>query len=64
MFLPAVLMYRVGQKSGARDAWPYFYQNLTDLMHFVHLASTLLKDKESVRDNHALACNFAKYSPI
>ena len=30
----------------------------------VHLASTLLKDGESARDNHVLACNFAKYSPI
>ena len=24
----------------------------------------LLKDEESARDNHALACNFARYSPI
>jgi len=28
------------------------------------LANTLLKDEESARDNHALAGNFAKYSPI
>ena len=33
-------------------------------MHFAGLANTLLKDKESARDNHVLACNFAKYSPI
>jgi len=33
-------------------------------MHFARLANTLLKDEESARDNHALACNFAKYSPI
>jgi len=33
-------------------------------MHFAHVANTLLKDEESARDNHALACNFAKYSPI
>ena len=32
--------------------------------HFVRLANTLLKDGESARDNHVLACNFAKYSPI
>jgi len=32
------------------------------LMHFARLANTLLKDEE--RDNHVLACNFAKYSPI
>jgi len=34
------------------------------LMHFAHLANTLLKDEESARDNHVLACNFAKFSPI
>jgi len=33
-------------------------------VHSVHLASTLLKDKGSTRDNHILTCNFAKYSPI
>jgi len=33
-------------------------------MHFVRLANKLLKDEESARDNHVLACNFAKYSSI
>ena len=33
-------------------------------MHLAHLANTLLEDNESARDNHVLACNFAKYSPI
>jgi len=33
-------------------------------MHFARLACTLLKDEESAGDNHVLACNFAKYSPI
>jgi len=32
-------------------------------MHFVRLACTLLKDEESARDNHVLACNFAKNLP-
>ena len=32
--------------------------------YFVRLAYTLLKDRESARDNHVLACNSAKYSPI
>jgi len=31
-------------------------------MHFARLTNTLLKDEETARDNHALACNFAKYS--
>ena len=30
----------------------------------VRLANTLLKDEESARNNHVLACNFAKYSPV
>ena len=30
-------------------------------MHFAHLANTV---EESARDNHVLACNFAKCSPI
>ena len=33
-------------------------------VYFVHLATTLLKEDKSARDNHLLACNFAKYSPI
>jgi len=33
-------------------------------MHFVHLATSLLKDEESARDNHVLARNFAKDWPI
>jgi len=42
---------------------------LVDFVHgcymlFVHLATTLLIDEESARDNHVLACNSAKYSPI
>ena len=28
----------------------------------VRLANTPLKDEESARDNHVLACNFAKFS--
>ena len=34
------------------------------LVHFVRLATTLIKDEESAQDNHVLVCNFAKYSPI
>jgi len=38
-----------------------FKQKRDCLVHFVRLANTLLKDGESVRNNHVLACNFAKY---
>ena len=34
------------------------------MIDFARLADTLLKDEESARDNHVLACNSAKYSPI
>jgi len=39
---------------------------LTDFntLHACRLANTLLEDEESARDNHALACIFAKYLPI
>jgi len=33
-------------------------------MHFVRLATTVLNDEESARDNHLLPSNFTKYSPI
>jgi len=32
--------------------------------YLARLANTLLKGKESARDNHVLACNFAKYLPV
>jgi len=52
--------------------WIFFNLNVSQsykqergcLMHFARLANTLLKDEENARDNHVLACNFAKYSPI
>ena len=35
------------------------------VMHFVRLANcTAIKDEVSAQDNHILACNFAKYSPV
>jgi len=33
-------------------------------VHFARLANTLLTDEESARQNHVLACNFGRYSPI
>jgi len=46
------------------NIWRSYKQERGCLMHFARLANTLLKDKESARDNHVFACNFAKYSPI
>jgi len=44
--------------------WQNYEQERGCLVHFACLANTLLKDEESARDNHVLACNFAKYLPI
>ena len=39
-----------------------YKQECDCVVQFVRLTTTLLKDEESARDNHVLACNFAKYS--
>ena len=44
--------------------WQGYKQERGYLVNFVRLSITLLKDEESARDNHVLAYNFAKYSPI
>ena len=46
------------------NIWQSYKQERDCLVHFARLANTLLKDGESVRDSHVLACNYAKYSPI
>jgi len=38
------------------NTWQSYKQERSCLMHFAHLANTLLKEKESARDNHVLAC--------
>jgi len=44
------------------NIWQSYKQERGGLMHFVRLANTLLKDEESARDKHLLACSFVKYS--
>jgi len=46
------------------NIWQSYKLECGCLMHFARMANTLLTDEESARDNHILACNFAKYSPI
>jgi len=41
------------------NIWQSYKQERGCLVYFVRLAITLLKDEESARDNHVLACNFA-----
>ena len=38
--------------------WQNYKQERGCQMHFARLANTLLKDKESARDNQVLACNW------
>ena len=40
------------------NIWQSHKQERSCLMHFARLANTPLKDGESARDNHVLACNF------
>ena len=44
------------------NIWQSYEQQGDCLVHFVRLATTLLNDEESARNNHVLACTFAKYS--
>ena len=55
---------RVEKKLKSVNIWQRYKQERGCLMHFAHLANTLLKDEESSRGYHVLACRFAKYSPI
>jgi len=54
----------VNKISKSVNIWQSYKQERGCLMHFARLANTLLNDEESARDNHVLACNFAKYLPI
>ena len=46
------------------NIWQSYKQERDCLVHVARLANTLLEDEESAGDNHVLACNFTKYSPI
>ena len=46
------------------NIWQSYKQERGCLVHFAHLANTLLNDEESARDNHIFAYTFAKYSQI
>jgi len=55
---------RVEKKLKLVNIWQSYKQERGCLRHFARLANTLLRDEESARDYHVLACRFAKYSPI
>ena len=45
------------------NIWQSYKQERGCLVHFAHLTNTLLKDEESARDDHVLACNYTKCLP-
>jgi len=55
---------RCGGVVNNQNIWQSDKQERDCLVHFARLANTLLKDEESARDNHVLACHFATYLPI
>jgi len=46
------------------NIWQNYKQYRGCLMHFLRLLAVCWLGEQSARDNHALACNFAKYLPI
>ena len=46
------------------NIWQSYKQERDCFVHFLRLFSSVLAKRTSARDNHVLACNFAKYSPI
>ena len=59
-----VLSLSAEKKVKSVNIWQSYKQERGCFMHFARLANTLLKDEESVRDNHVLARNFVKYLPL
>ena len=59
-----LLLSLLVKKLKSSSIWQSYKQEPSHLTHFARLANTLLKDDESARHNHVLACNLAKYSPI
>ena len=45
------------------NIWQSYKQEDDCFVHFLRLLAALAK-RTSARDNHVLACNFARYSPI
>ena len=46
------------------NIWQSYKQKRDCLVHFLHLLAVCWPGAQSAWDNHAVACNFAKYSPI
>ena len=46
------------------NIWQSCKQERDCLLHFLRLLAVCWSGAQSARDNHAVACNFAKYAPI
>jgi len=46
------------------NIWQSYKHERDCLVHFLRLLAVCWPGAQSKRDNHVLACNFAKYSPI
>ena len=46
------------------NIWPSYKQERDCLVHFLRRLAVCWPGVQSAPDNHGLACNFAKYSPI
>jgi len=47
-----------------KDLFLSYKQERDCLVHFLRLLAACWSGVQSARDNHVLACNFGKYSPI
>ena len=54
----------VKKKFKSVNIWQSYKQERECLVHFLHLLAVRWPGMQSAWDNHALACNFAKNSPI
>ena len=57
-------IYRVKFVSKSVNICQSYKQKRGCLVHFVRLSAVCWPGAQSARDNQAVACNFAKYSPI
>ena len=46
------------------NIWQSYEQQRDRFVHFIRLLAVCWPGVQSAGDNHVLACNFAKYSPI
>jgi len=59
-----LLSLRVKKVLKLVNIWQTYKQERDCLVHFLRLLAVCWPWAQSVWDNHALACNFVKYSPI